>query len=53
MSEETKKLLDKIDKVIKPISSVCAIIFDDHRIGWIARIPREIKDAIDAFKESE
>lgn len=51
MSEETKKILNVIDKVARPISSILAIVLDDHRVGWIARIPREIKEAVESFEE--
>lgn len=49
------KILDIIDKAIKPITSVLAVVKDDHRIRTVARIPRETtnlaKALFDLFEE--
>lgn len=50
MSEEIAKILNAIDKTAKPVSSILAILLN-HRIGWLARIPRELKGAIEAIDE--
>ena len=43
------KILDIIDKAIKPITSVLAVVKDDHRIRTVARIPRETTNLAKAF----
>ncbi len=45
-NDKVKKILSATDKVVKPISSFLAIILDEHKIRTIARLPKEILDAI-------
>ena len=49
------KILDVIDKAIKPVASVLAVVKDDHKIRTVAGIPRETsnlaKALLDLFEE--
>lgn len=43
------KILTVADKTIKPITSVASILYDDHKIRTIARIPKETADIAEAI----